>query len=99
MDYSELYEKYEKLLAEVNRLSEENNELKAQLGRTRPKFSQDIAQAITSESNYGDNIADVNNTSDYLTKIRLFMSLFKGRDDVFAKLVVFLSGGWSQAFS
>ena len=35
--------------------------------------------------NDGNRNTDVNSTSDSLSKIRLFMSLFKGRDDVYAK--------------
>ena len=35
MDYKELLEKYNLLLGEVNRLTEENSQLKAQLGLTK----------------------------------------------------------------
>jgi cell shape-determining protein MreC len=35
MEYEDLYEKYKKLLGEVNRLTEENSQLKAQLGLTK----------------------------------------------------------------
>ncbi len=37
MEHEELYEKYKKLLVEVNRLKEENSQLKDQLGLTRSK--------------------------------------------------------------
>jgi hypothetical protein len=91
MEYEKLYEKYKKLLGEVNRLTEENSQLKAQLGLTKSETPQVYASSIKSEVNYRDDdsirdyFSDVNNTSDSLTKIRLFMSLFKGRDDVYAK--------------
>ena len=92
MDYKELHEKYKILLDEVNRLTEENSQLKAQLGLTRTAYSPNRASAITSEHHYHDDkpinridLSNTNNTSNSLTKIRLFMSLFKGRDDVYAK--------------
>ena len=91
-DYKELLEKYKILLGKVNRLTEENNQLKAQLGLTRSEFSENSGPVIKAEYNSCndepincDYYADVNNTSDSLTKISLFMSLFKGRDDVYAK--------------
>ena len=92
MDYRELLEKYRILLDEVNRLTEENSQLKAQLGLTKSEFSENNALAIKSEINYRDDetinsdyFSDVNNASDSLSKINLFMALFKGRDDVYAK--------------
>ncbi len=92
MDYKELLEKYNILLGEVNRLTEENSQLKAQLGLTKSETPQNNASSIKSEINYRDDdsinsdyFSDVNNTSDSLAKISLFMSLFKGRDDVYAK--------------
>jgi hypothetical protein len=92
MEYEELYEKYKKLLGEVNRLTEENSQLRAQLGLTKSETPQLInTSSIKSEINYRDDdsisdyFPDVNNTSDSLIKVRLFMSLFKGRDDVYAK--------------
>jgi hypothetical protein len=91
MDYKELLEKYNLLLGEVNRLTEENSQLKAQVGLTKTEPPQINASSIKSEINYRDDdsisdyFSDVNNTSDSLAKISLFMSLFKGRDDVYAK--------------
>jgi len=91
MDYEELLEKYNLLLGEVNRLTEENSQLKTKLGLTKSETPQINASSIKSEINYRDDdsisdyFSDVNNTSDSLAKISLFMSLFKGRDDVYAK--------------
>ena len=91
MEYKKLLEKYNILLEEVNRLTEENNQLKTQLGLTKSEFPQKNAPAKKSEINNRDesinsvSFTDVNKTSDSLTKISLFMSLFKGRDDVYAK--------------
>jgi len=92
MDYDDLLEKYNLLLDENNRLIKENSHLKAQLGQTKPELSKNIASTIKTEKNPPDNkitdanhVSDVNSASNSLTKIHLFMSLFKGRDDVYAK--------------
>ena len=92
MDYKELLEKYKILLGEVNHLTEENNELKSQIGLLRSQLAQGSGITIKPENNYLEDdpinsviYSDVNNSSDSLTKIRLFMSLFKGRSDVYAK--------------
>ncbi len=92
MDYKELFEKYNILLEEINRLTKENSQLKAQLGLTRSELSQNTTSAIKTEKKRPDDestdrncFSDVDSTSDALSKIRLFMSLFKGRDDVYAK--------------
>ena len=92
MGYNELLEKYNLLLDENNRLIKESSHLKAQLGQTKPELSKNIAFAIKTEKNPPDNkitdanhVSDVNSASNSLAKIHLFMSLFKGRDDVYAK--------------
>ena len=90
MDYKELLEKYNILLSENNRLSEENKRLKAKLGETQlvPNSSiSDIAaeQVILDDKPTDDfPFSEINNKSDSILKIKLFMSLFKGRDDVYA---------------
>ncbi|MFZ0485277.1 MAG: DEAD/DEAH box helicase family protein [Desulfobacterales bacterium] len=92
MDYKELLKKYNILLEEINRLTKENSQLKAQLGLTRSELPRNTASAIKTGKNILDDestdrncFSDVDSTSDALSKIRLFMSLFKGRDDVYAK--------------
>ena len=91
MNYKELLEKYNLLLNENNRLIEENNRLKAQLGITnfecfKINITKNIAEnAIPDDESHEDaSLFNVNNTSDSMAKIKLFMSLFKGRDDVYA---------------
>jgi superfamily II DNA or RNA helicase len=91
MNYEELFEKYRLLLNENNRLLEENNRLKARLGITEfePSKGSTIkttAQKIlfSGEPALRSSLQVLNNTSDTKSKIKLFMSLFKGRDDVFA---------------
>ncbi len=92
MGYNELLEKYNLLLDENNRLIKENCDLKIKLGQTKPELSKNIASAIKTEKNLPDNkttdtnrFSDVSSASNSLAKIYLFMSLFKGRDDVYAK--------------
>jgi len=91
MNYKELLEKHNLLLSENNRLIEENNRLKAQLGITRSESSKNSIPKISTEYSHYDgespdstSFSGVNNTSDSISKIKLFMSLFKGRDDVYA---------------
>jgi len=92
MDYKELLEKYNTLLEQVNRLKKENIQLKAQLGMPESEFIQDTISAKNKKKTIPDDesadrncFSGVDCTSDSLSKIRLFMSLFKGRDDVYAK--------------
>jgi hypothetical protein len=92
MDYRELLEKYNLLLSENSRLIKENDRLKVQLEITKRKPSENrIAESTTEKNMPADEptdsnpFSDVKNTSDSISKIKLFMSLFKGRDDVYAK--------------
>ncbi len=88
MDHQELIEKYRSLLEEVNRLKIENSQLKAELGLREPQPGQAIQPGTvrpSEELNPEGCSIDVNNSSDSVSKIRLFMSLFKGRADVYAK--------------
>ena len=87
-----MLEKYNLLLSENSRLMKENARLKVQLGITKCMPSENpIAESTTEKNMIDDEPADtttfshVNNTSDSISKIKLFMSLFKGRDDVYAK--------------
>ncbi|MDY6792639.1 MAG: DEAD/DEAH box helicase family protein [Thermodesulfobacteriota bacterium] len=92
MDYKILLEKYNYLLEQVIQLTEENNQLKAQLGLRKSEFIQNTSPAEIAERNINeDESADrkpflnIDNQSDTFSKIHLFMSLFKGRNDVYAK--------------
>lgn len=92
MDYRKLLEKYNTLLKQVDRLTKENIQLKSQLGLSE---SEPIAKTSpvknTGRKTPDDELAQknffsgVSCTSDSLSKVRLFMSLFKGREDVYAK--------------
>ncbi|MBN2810179.1 MAG: DEAD/DEAH box helicase family protein, partial [Deltaproteobacteria bacterium] len=97
MNYNELLEKYNLLSAENHRLVKENYRLKAQLGQAPPEPPPNIGPVVETEENLykdkatEDKTADaipfsgIANTSNYLAKIKLFVSLFRGRKDVYAK--------------
>ena len=91
MNYKKLHEKYNILLKEVDRLTKENRRLKAKLGLQEAQATGNTTQAIQmecvpdGETNDVKSLADVCSASDHISKIRLFMSLFKGRKDVYAR--------------
>lgn len=83
MNYHELFEEYQKLLEENRNLKAENEEYRRLLGLPIP-----IACLDNSENNPPVPLIpsiSINNHSSPEDKIKLFMSLFKGRDDVYAK--------------
>jgi superfamily II DNA or RNA helicase len=92
MDYKELLGKYTFLLEEVKRLKKENKRLRTQLeiatseppGNT-PEDKKIVEKTPCEESMIHNSKSVVDNTSDSSAKIHLFMSLFKGRTDVYAK--------------
>ena len=81
----ELIEAYKRLLEEVKRLTFENSQLKAALGLKEASVFQSKTVVSEDEPNPESHDAHVNKFSDSLSKIHLFMSLFKGRTDVYAK--------------
>ena len=92
MDYKELLERYNALLDHLNILTKENIHLRNQLGFPESELVPKIASATSTatdilqgQSTPGGSYPGVDCTSDSLSKIRLFMSLFKGREDVYAK--------------
>ena len=92
MDYKELLERYNALLEHVNLLTKENIHLRTQFGLLKSELAQKTASVkstetdtLYTESTRGNSCSGVDCTSDSLLKIRLFMSLFKGREDVYAK--------------
>lgn len=94
MKYEVLLAKYEALILENSLLKEENQRIKAQLGI---REEQVLASQEATESNSLFGSLEQNNNEDSIgesgpsrhlvptEKIRLFMSLFKGREDVYAK--------------
>jgi len=85
MDFKTLLQKHQALLAENQALKEENLALKARLGLAEPpesRISQDEVQQDVSSS---EPLFHLKARANPTEKIRLFMSLFKGRDDLYAK--------------
>jgi len=89
---SELLEKYQKLVTENSKLKEENRALKSQLGIVDTRIPADeisgheSAPELVAQQVAADVLPPgMNKNADEKEKIRLFMSLFKGRDDVYAR--------------
>ncbi|KUG05094.1 hypothetical protein ASZ90_017477 [hydrocarbon metagenome] len=99
MKYEKLLEKYQALLIENNNLKKEIEELEERLdsGKTQPYRedfqavfdfnSMDSPESESIDQGLSDYLlfSGINYFSEPTEKIRLFMSLFKGRDDVYAK--------------
>ncbi len=92
MDDKKLLGKYTVLLEEVKRLRKENSRLRAKLGLTAldplgktPREIKSVEKTPGGESVAHNFKSVVDNSSDSNAKIHLFMSLFKGRSDVYAK--------------
>ena len=87
MDYEELYKKYIKLLEENEKLKIENINFKIQLGLTLPIFGSQTPEVQVEQDSLDQfkGHEQVTNRSSPQDKINLFMSLFRGRDDVYAK--------------
>jgi hypothetical protein len=93
MDNKELFEKYQKLLAENKTLKEENEALKARFELNQKRESDHghgaasnlPLELVAQESSCEIQLSALKNFTNSAEKISLFMSLFKGRDDVYAK--------------
>lgn len=90
MDYNELYDRYVKLLEENKMLKEKNKNLREYIRLQVPNLFMDdkckeLTKTNTDTSIRGNKCIQVNKNSAPKDKIRLFMSLFKGREDVYAK--------------
>ena len=91
MDYRKLLEKYNVLLEQVDRLAKENSRLKAKLRLQEAQAPRNTTQAIQmelltdGESNDTNPHINIDSTSDSISKILLYMSLFRGRKDVYAR--------------
>jgi superfamily II DNA or RNA helicase len=90
MEYEELYKNYEELLEENKRLKLENESLKCQLGLPLqiPPQADEISTSEGTESIItvpAETTEQISILSSPQDKIDLFMSLFRGREDVYAK--------------
>ncbi|MBN2242584.1 MAG: DEAD/DEAH box helicase family protein [Acidobacteria bacterium] len=91
-DPERLREKYGRLLREYERIKAENRRLKERFGLGESDNAANFAPGLKQGKNSPDaeTIDDIpnsiiSNTSDSSEKIRLYMTLFKGRDDVYAR--------------
>ena len=90
MDYNELYEKYNELMEENKRLRIENNNFREKLELPLLTYgisddvsvSKDIKDSLPVQSTELKHITNISTPQD---KIKLYMSLFRGREDVYAK--------------
>lgn len=85
MDFETLLRKHDALLAENEALKEENLSLKIRLGLAEPLERTPLTESAEQEVSLAETFSLVTATADPAEKIRLFMSLFKGREDLYAK--------------
>lgn len=93
MDFDELLKKYQFLQQENERLKEEIDSLKIQQGVEKAHDNRNASYEEVNEplvlklipSQNKPTNSTINKHSDSNEKIKLFMSLFRGRDDVYAK--------------
>ena len=86
MDFKTLLRKHQALLDENKALKEENLSLKARLGLAEPTESQSSdEERVQQDASPSEPSFHLEAGANPTAKIRLFMSLFKGRDDLYAK--------------
>jgi hypothetical protein len=97
MDFKTLLLKYKALLAENKALKEENLFLKDRLGLAETVESQPSPEGVQKDAFRAETSFHLHAKSDPAEKVRLFMSLFKGRDDLYAKRWESRDGGSGYA--
>jgi hypothetical protein len=85
MDFQTVLRKCEALLAENKMLKEENLSLRIRLGLLEPMETRPSPEGVKEEVSPAKPSLPLNAKADPAEKIRLFMSLFRGRDDLYAK--------------
>jgi hypothetical protein len=93
MDFQELFDTYQRLLAENKTLKTENEALEARLGLNGKSESEQVKSStsnfplelVSQEYHLHKALPELKNFTDPSEKISLFMPLFKGREDVYAK--------------
>ncbi len=83
MNYNELYAEYGKILEENSKLKAENQEYRRRLGLLNDNLSLNENDGCGENENAYAGM--LNNNSTPHEKINFFMSLFVGRDDVYAE--------------
>jgi len=85
MNYNELLKKYNKALKHISKLEEENRSLKFELGHDtneQPPIEPYMQSSIKETTVVHEAVDD---TSSNKEKVELYLSLFRGREDVCAK--------------
>ena len=82
MDIKTLLLKHQALLAENQALKEENLALKARLGLAKPPESRSSEEGVHQDASPAEPSFHLKAGANPTAKIRLFMSLFKGRDNL-----------------
>jgi hypothetical protein len=85
MDFETLLQRHQALLAENQALKKENLSLKLRLGLAELPESGPSPGQIRQDTPPAESSSPLNANANPAEKIRLFRSLFKGRDDVYAK--------------
>jgi superfamily II DNA or RNA helicase len=85
MDFQTLLQKHDALLAENKALKEENLSLKIRLGLAEPFESPPSPDGVQENFSPVEPSPHLNAKAKPAEKIRIFMSLFRGRDDLYAK--------------
>ncbi|MBI4795879.1 MAG: DEAD/DEAH box helicase family protein [Deltaproteobacteria bacterium] len=85
MDFKTLLRKHQALLAENQALKEENLSLKARLDLADPPESRSSQERVQQDASRVEPSFHLKDRANPAEKIRLFMSLFKGRVDLYAK--------------
>lgn len=85
MDFQTLLQRYQSLLAENKALREENRSLRQRLGLGAPVENRSCSETAPANASHLEESCRHHPGSDPEEKIRLFMSLFRGREDLYAR--------------
>jgi hypothetical protein len=97
VDFKTLLRKNQALLAENKALKEENQSLKDRLGLAEPVESRPCPEWAQQDVSRAETSFPLHAKLDPAEKIRLFMFLFKGRDELYAKRWESRDGGSGNA--
>ena len=97
IDFKTLLQKHLALLAENKALKQENEALKTRLGIACPLESRPSPEGVQQYAAQAGPSCQFKAVMDSKDKIRLLMSLFKGRDDLYAKRWESMDGKFGYA--
>ena len=87
IEFEQLLSEYQRILQENAKLRAENTELRTRLNILAETVSYETAASVDFSCKEKPEliVAGINNQNSPIDKIDFFMTLFKGRDDVYAK--------------